>query len=139
MLRQRLLEQSVRNVAAKQMKHQAELFGRLGLPKPGLHSNDLRAWMWEWHQKLEQHISAELENVIVEERIMGECRVPQIFSHKDPDYPTLAHKAAATHRSPLVKEEIALGPFLTLLSPEKLSLIVIMEMMNLHGSGGVSD
>ena len=38
-----------------------------------------------------------------------------------------------------MEEEIALGPFLTLLSPEKLSLIAIMEMMNLHRSGGVSD
>ena len=57
MLRERLLEQSVLNVTAKRMKHQAELFGRLGL---------LRAWAWEWHQKLEQHIAAKLENVIVE-------------------------------------------------------------------------
>ena len=70
---------------------------------------------------------------------MGECRVPQVFSHKDPDCPVPAHKAAVTRRSLLVKEEIALGPFLTLLSPEKLSLIGIMEMMNLHGSGGVPD
>ena len=47
MLRQRLLEQSVLNAAAKRMKHQAELFGQLGLPKSVLHSNDMRAWMWE--------------------------------------------------------------------------------------------
>ena len=30
-LRQRLLEQSVPDIAAKRMKHQAELFGQLGL------------------------------------------------------------------------------------------------------------
>ena len=32
-----------------------------------------------------------------------------------------------------------MSPFLTLLKPEKLSLITILELMNLHGTGGVSD
>ena len=32
-----------------------------------------------------------------------------------------------------------LSPFLNLLTPEKLSLITITELMNLHGSGGVLD
>ena len=86
-------------------------------PKPGLRLNDLQAWMWEQHQKLEQCIAAKLENVIVEECIKGECHVPQIFSHKDPDCPVPAHEAVATRRIPLVTEEIVLGPFLTFLSP----------------------
>ena len=92
--------------------------------------------MWGWHQKLEQGIAAELENVIVEERIMGECPVPQIFCDKDPDCFAPAWKAAATRRTLLLKEEIALSLFLILLSPKKLSLIAIT---NLHGSGRVSD
>ena len=71
-LRQRLVEQSVYNVAVERMKRQAELFDQLGLPNKGLHSNDLRVWMWEWHQKLETRIVAELENLVVEERIIGE-------------------------------------------------------------------
>ena len=70
MLRQRLLKQSVLSIAAKRMKHQAELFRGLGL---------LRAWMWEWHWKLEQRIAAKLENVIVEERVMGECHVSKFY------------------------------------------------------------
>ena len=57
---QRLLEQSVLNVADERMKHQAELVDQLGLPKRWMHSNDLRAWMWKWHQKLEQCIAAEI-------------------------------------------------------------------------------
>lgn len=32
-----------------------------------------------------------------------------------------------------------LGPFLSLLKPEKLSLIVILELMRLQGTGGVSE
>lgn len=37
------------------------------------------------------------------------------------------------------KEENMLSPFLRLLSAEKLSLITIMELMHLHGTGGVND
>ena len=32
-----------------------------------------------------------------------------------------------------------LGPFLSLLSPQKLSLITILECMRLHGTGGVNE
>ena len=48
---------------------------------------------------------------------MGECHVSKFFSYKDPDYAVPAHTAVATRRSPLVKAEIVLGPFLTFLSP----------------------
>ena len=48
---------------------------------------------------------------------MGECHVSKFFSYKDPDYAIPAHTAVATRRSPLVTEEIVLGPFLTFLSP----------------------
>lgn len=34
---------------------------------------------------------------------------------------------------------MCLGPFLTLLKPEKLSLITILELMSLSGSGGVTE
>lgn len=32
-----------------------------------------------------------------------------------------------------------LGPFLALVKPEKLSLITILELMHLHGTGGISE
>ena len=73
-------------------------------------------------EKLEQCIAAKLENVIVEEHIMGECRVPRIFCDKDLDCFAPPCKTAATRRTPLLKEEIVLSPFLTLLRAEKLSL-----------------
>ena len=69
--RQRLLEQSVYNVAVERLKHQAEMMDQLGLPSKGLKSNDLKTWMWEWHQKLQQRIKAEVDNMVVEERVMG--------------------------------------------------------------------
>jgi DNA-directed RNA polymerase, mitochondrial len=37
------------------------------------------------------------------------------------------------------KAQIVLGPFLSLVNPEKLSLITILELMRLQGSGGVLD
>ena len=69
-LRQKLLEQSVYNVAVERMKHQADMLDKAGLPSKGLQSNNLKAWMWEWHQKLVGRIQAELENLVVEERVV---------------------------------------------------------------------
>jgi DNA-directed RNA polymerase len=37
------------------------------------------------------------------------------------------------------KQQLILGPFLSLVKPEKLSLITILEIMRLPGSGGVLD
>ncbi|OSD03827.1 DNA/RNA polymerase [Trametes coccinea BRFM310] len=113
-LRQRLLEQSVYNVAVERMKRQAELFDQLGLPKQGLHSTDLKTWMWHWHVKLESRIEAEIKNLEIEERIIDRLK----RKHKD---------------------HVQLTPLLNLLKPEKLSLITILEVMHLHGSGGVQD
>ena len=59
--------------------------------------------MWERHQKLEQHIAAEMENVIVKERIVGECCISRIFRDKDPDHFASTQKAVATHRTLLLK------------------------------------
>ncbi|KAI0371016.1 DNA/RNA polymerase [Pilatotrama ljubarskyi] len=113
-LRQRLLEQSVYNVAVERMKRQAELFDQLGLPSKSLNSTDLRTWMWHWHQKLQARIEAEVANLEIEERVVA--RLKKRY-----------------------KEESQLSPFLRLLKPEKLSLITILELMHLHGSGGVQD
>ena len=72
-LRQKMLEQSVYNVAVERMKHQAEQMDSLGLPSKGLQSNDLRGWMWKWHQKLQTRIQAEVENLVIEELVLGAC------------------------------------------------------------------
>lgn len=82
--RQQMLEQSVYNVAVERMKHQADQMINLGLPSMGLQSNDLRSWMWQWHQKLQVRIQAEVEAMVVEERVMGRCLCsPSINQHTD--------------------------------------------------------
>ncbi|CAL1697785.1 unnamed protein product [Somion occarium] len=106
--RQKLLEESVYDVAVERLKHQAELFDEIGLTNKGLGNNDLRKWMWEWHQKLKVRLKAEIATLAVEESKLSDGR------------------------------GIRLSPFLTLLKPEKLSLITILELMHLQGGAGAS-
>lgn len=105
--RQKLLENSVYDVAVARLKHQADLMDDLGLGRKVPNDVDLRKWMWEWHQKLQVKLTAEIDNLVLEER-------------------------RSKYKGNL------LGPFLTLLKVEKLSLIAILELMHLQGSGGVT-
>lgn len=56
--RQKLLEESVYDVAVERWKREAEKLEELGLGQKGLDSADLKAWMWTWHQKLHKRIAA---------------------------------------------------------------------------------
>lgn len=133
-LRQRLLEQSVYNVAVERFRHQAELFDQLGLPNKSLHSTDLRTWMWHWHVKLQARIEAELANLEIEERVIG-----MFISVMPATCAQCSYTSIARLRRKGSKEDPQLSPFLKLLKPEKLSLITVLELMHLHGSGGVQD
>lgn len=70
--RQKLLEESVYDVAAERLKHQAKLFEELGINDKGLNNQDLRAWMWTWHVKLQGRLKAEVANVMRAEAKLGE-------------------------------------------------------------------
>ena len=75
--RQKLLEESVYDVAVERLKHQAELFDQLGLNDKGLKSEDLRAWMWNWHLNLQHRIKAEMKVLAeAEERYHSEYPLP---------------------------------------------------------------
>ena len=52
------------DVAAERLKHQAKLFEELGIADKGLNNQDLRAWMWNWHVKLQERIRAEVAGLI---------------------------------------------------------------------------
>lgn len=105
--RQKLLENSVYDVAVARLKHQADLMHELGLGMKGTTSVDLRKWMWDWHQKLQVKLTSEIDKLIESEK---------------------GHKSRAI-----------LAPFLTILSIEKLSLITILELIHMQGTGGVTD
>ncbi|KAG2119134.1 uncharacterized protein F5147DRAFT_565537 [Suillus discolor] len=119
--RQKLLEESVYDVAVERLRHEAKLFDELGLGNRELHHADLQKWMWDWHQKLKTRLEAEIKEIIVAEaKICKHIRACQTF--------------LATSN-----QVQRMGPFLSLVKPEKLSLITILEIMRLQGSGGVSD
>jgi DNA-directed RNA polymerase len=65
--RQKLLEESVYDVAVERLKHQAELFTELGLGNTGLREAVLQAWMWDWHQKLKTRLETEIKAIIEHE------------------------------------------------------------------------
>ncbi|KAI0070874.1 DNA/RNA polymerase [Panus rudis PR-1116 ss-1] len=109
--RQKLLEESVYDVAVERLRKEAEVFDELGLGSKGLGHADLRKWLWEWHLKLQARLKAEIANLAAEE-----AKLPAIDKN--------------LHR---------LTPFLTVLKPEKLSLITILEVMHLHNSDGLQN
>ncbi|TFK67999.1 DNA/RNA polymerase [Pluteus cervinus] len=108
--RQKLLEESVYDVAVERLKHETESLAKVGLDSqaPFMQAN-LKRWMWDWHTKLRTRLEQEVKNIV-----------------------------AAEERSP-PKHHAALGPYLSLVNSEKLSLITILEVMKLQGSGGMYD
>ncbi|GJJ10389.1 hypothetical protein Clacol_004615 [Clathrus columnatus] len=113
--RQQLLEQSVYDVAVDRLKHEHETLEKLQNNSSSLGGRSLRAMMWDWHQKLSTRLQDDIR-VLVEEETRD--------------------------RSELIDRNInalKLGSFLSLLPPDKLSLIVILELMNLQGTGGIED
>ena len=85
--------------------------------------------MWKWHTKLMTRIEAEVAALTKAEaklRTVVPLDVKSLSDH--------FHFCAAYARL-----HLRLSPFLSLIKPEKLSLITILEIMHLQGSGGVSD
>lgn len=129
--RQKLLEDSVYDVAVQRMRRQAELFKELGLGDSVLRKQDLRLWMWQWHQLLQTRLKDDIALLVKEEEAgRFTLRYPRYFTQ-------LCHTASTTANAK--RHFTPLGPFLSLIKPEKLSLITILEVMHMQGSGGVAD
>jgi DNA-directed RNA polymerase, mitochondrial len=109
------------------MRRQAELFKDLGLGDSVLKTQDLQLWMWQWHQLLQARLKEDIALLIKQEA--GQS------THSQPR--SLAQRLPTGCTSP--RKQRQLGPFLSLIKPEKLSLITILEIMCLQGSGGVAD
>ncbi|KAI0063332.1 DNA/RNA polymerase [Artomyces pyxidatus] len=108
--RQKLLEESVYDVAVERLRRQAEIFQELGIDNKGYREPDLQQWLWDWHQKLQARLKEDIALVVQEEN----QPVPN-------------------------KQATRIGPFVSLIKPEKLSLIAILEIMRMQGTGGVSE
>lgn len=78
--RQKLLEESVYDVAVERLRHEAKLFDELGLGNRELHHADLQKWMWDWHQKLKTRLEAEIKHIITAEaKLSKRIRTCQTF------------------------------------------------------------
>ncbi|KAG6896061.1 hypothetical protein C0992_010594 [Termitomyces sp. T32_za158] len=108
--RQEHLEKSAYDVAAEQLQHQSEVLADLGLGDAAPRDSDLREWMWAWHKKLKDRLTAEIRNI----------RAAEAKSKRKPN-------------------DVQLSPYLSLLDANRLSLLTILEVMRLQGSGGVHD
>ncbi|KAG6877418.1 hypothetical protein C0993_007661 [Termitomyces sp. T159_Od127] len=108
--RQEHLEKSAYDVALDQMEHQAKVFDELGFASGALRSSDLRQWMWAWHCKLQERLALEIRSI-----------------------------RAAEAKTKRKANEVQLSPYLSLLDPRRLSILTILEVMRLQGSGGVFD
>ena len=58
--RQKLLEESVYDVAVERLKHTTDKLEDLGLTNPALKTNDLRQMLWDWHSKLKERLAVEI-------------------------------------------------------------------------------
>lgn len=74
----------------------------------------LKTYLWQWHQALKASIRVELK------------RIENVLQKKSTSADAL-----------LDKDRLLYGPFLKMLSPDKLSVITILELLRLSNSGGI--
>jgi DNA-directed RNA polymerase len=110
MSRQKHLEKSAYDVALERLQQQYEVLDSIGAANPALNRSTLQKWMWDWHQILRTRLEEELPAIA-----KRESKAPKAGKKYEP-----------------------LTPYLTLVKAERLSLITILEIMRLQGSGGLS-
>lgn len=86
-----------------------------------LHRHKLQGWMYQWHMLLSERIKADIEVMRVKSEAK-EARAEDLIKYQI---------------NGLNSEALLL--YLTLLPPEKLSLITVLELMRMCGSGGISE
>jgi len=122
LVRQRQLERSAYEVALERLQQQTEKCDSIGVMNPALKDSSLQTWMWTWHQKLRNRIEQEIDRIIQGQKM----NLPR---ETDKDLLKIREN----------KNRSQLKAFLLLMKPERLSLITILEIMRLQGSGGLTD
>jgi len=107
--RQKHLEASVYDLAKERMEHMEQTLKDTGIADGNLTNSQLRKWMFDWHVKLKEALKKELMKIEKQEA------------------------AGAKGRRKI--EPIA--PYLKLVNADRLSLLTILEIMRLQGSGGI--
>lgn len=115
--RQKLIEDSVYDVARQRLEHEYETMKNLDVSKT-LKDKRIQRWMWEWHLKLRDRITNEIKSITAFEK--------KNYAYGKP-------KAHLKYQAEMI------SPYLALVNAERLSLLTIMELMTLHDTGGVTD
>nr|GAT52737.1 mitochondrial RNA polymerase [Mycena chlorophos] len=115
MARQKLLEDGVFDAAKERLARQSEVFERFSLQSNILQQPDLQRWMWQWHLLLTERLENEIKAIVAADA-----------GHEFPN-------GSYTYKNTLI------SPYLSTVKPERLSLITIIEIMRLSGTGGVAE
>ncbi|KAG8746033.1 DNA-directed RNA polymerase [Ceratobasidium sp. 414] len=111
--RQLKLEESAVETTIDRLQREMEKLEELELGAASMLKHaTIQTWMFQWMKATEASLATDIEELVQEER--------KRFSKTNPI------------DSPIV-------PFLRLLPPSKLAVITILELMRLHGTGGVAE
>jgi DNA-directed RNA polymerase, mitochondrial len=97
--RQKLLEDSVYDVAVQRMRRQAEIFKELGLGDSVLKKPDLQLWMWQWHQHLQARLKEDIALLVKKETGQFPCSSPDASLSLSPQV-LLPQKEGASSSDP---------------------------------------
>lgn len=132
--RQEALEAASLQAARADLEHAHEQMIALGLKdvtdSQKLGSGKLQAWMWEWLQHMTRRVEADLA-ALEKKEAQADAKASTKKSPV-PESPLDVSFDKSAHSPDLVL-------YLRLLSPDRLSLVTILEIMRLGNSGGVSD
>ena len=82
MNRQKLLEMSVYDIAQERLKYENEKLEDAIGHAPKLLSPHLQNWMYEWHEKLQRRLEAEIPEIVEEEKAKGRKHSLPSFSKR---------------------------------------------------------
>ena len=120
--RQRDLENASYDAARAELEHASKQLKDVNVAdQQALHQGKLQSWMHDWYRALTVRLRDDVSTL--RQKLEG-----KEFSVGD----------VKTTTSVGMKEQTLLL-YLTLLPPEKLALITVLEVMRMSGSGGVSD
>lgn len=133
-VRQRALEVSGTEAAIREMEHSRKEMSQSAASATRLAQNQLQSWMYEWTQDFGEHLKKEIEAMsrrVVAERQAAKADDPEKGQGENV---SLGHSGG--HRK---AKESVLVMYLSVLPPEKLALITVLEMMRGIGSTGITD
>jgi len=142
--RQRALEEDALDSAIARWRHDFEEMVNRG----GLDLKGLNALFWEWHAAAVPLIKEEINRIDaaydkVSSKSLKHTKVPKTKAAEDLEEAINAHTSGLGDSSPMTRasqnERRRYGPFLKLLSADKLSAITILELIKTHSTGGVAE